>query len=241
MSDPIQSIQGEELLQRHWEFQLEPVESDISDEPSLAPKKIQQCRESVKLHTSGIPKTAPRLATLTSQETAISKPAPSAYPFTLPITGTAHSRILLQASETLDIKLRAEAGESRRAISAISAPPTKAFGPAPVRIMQSRSLFWEVRELIVRGSWVRRGVLRAFSLVGREIVRWAIVPDLRWVRRVRIDIIMVDLIDCRVVGMCSGYKDGFYMGCCTENHRSQMRGRAGKMPRRFGGGSRYAR
>jgi hypothetical protein len=36
--------------------------------------------------------------------------------------------------------------------------------------------------------------LRAFSLVGREIVRWAIVPVLRWVRRVRIDIVMAGLI-----------------------------------------------
>lgn len=70
----------------------------------------------------------------------------------------------------------------------------KAFGPAPVRIMQRRSLFWEVRELMAWGSWVRRGVLRAFSLVGREIVRWAIVPVLRWVRRVRIDIVMAGLI-----------------------------------------------
>jgi hypothetical protein len=145
-------------------------------------------------HTSGIPKTAPRLATLTSHETATSNPAPSAYPFTLPITGTAHSRILLQASDTLDIKLRAEAGESRNAISAISAPPMKAFGPAPVRIMQRRSLFWEVREWIAWGSWVRRGVLRAFSFVGREIVRWAIVPVARWVRRVRSDIVMKGLI-----------------------------------------------
>lgn len=145
-------------------------------------------------HTSGIPKTAPELATLTSHETATSNPAPSAYPFTLPITGTSHSRILLQACETMDIKLRAEAGEPRRAISAISAPPMKDLGPAPVRIMQIRSLCWEVRESMAWGSWVRREVLRAFSLVGREIVRWAIVPVARWARRVRIDIFMVDCI-----------------------------------------------
>lgn len=44
------------------------------------------------------------------------------------------------------MKFRAEAGESKRAISAISAPPMKDLGPAPVRTMQRRDGFLEVRE-----------------------------------------------------------------------------------------------
>lgn len=82
---------------------------------------------------------------------------------------------------------RASAGESKRAISAMSAPPMKDLDPAPVSTTQRRSAFWEVRDWRVWGRASRREVLRAFSLVGREIVTCAIVPVLRRVRVVRIE------------------------------------------------------
>lgn len=81
---------------------------------------------------------------------------------------------------------RAAAGESNAAISLRSAPPMKDLGPAPVRIMARRSLFVSVISLMVDGSWVRRGVFRAFCFVGRVIVIFARVPVLRRVRVVRI-------------------------------------------------------
>jgi hypothetical protein len=61
----------------------------------------------------------------------------------------------------------------------------KDLDPAPVRMMQRRSAWLAVRVLMIWGNWVRRGLLRAFSLAGREIVRWAIVPLVRRVRAVR--------------------------------------------------------
>jgi len=75
---------------------------------------------------------------------------------------------------------RAEA-ESKDAISDRSAPPMKAF-PAPVIVTARRSL-WTCMSLRVEGICLRRGVFRAFSFVGRIIVRWAILP-LAWCFRV---------------------------------------------------------
>lgn len=126
--------------------------------------------------TSGIPKTAFLLATLKSQDAAISNPAPSAYPFTRAITGTGHSRIARQVSETLEMKLRAADGESRDAISAMSAPPINALEPAPVKITARRAACDDVIDFMVDGRERRMGVLRAFSFEGRDIVKWAIVP-----------------------------------------------------------------
>lgn len=77
-------------------------------------------------------------------------------------------------------------GEFNCAISDISAPPMKDLGPAPVRTMPRRSSFWDVIDSTVFGSCSRRGVLRAFSLAGREIVRWAIDPVVLRVMLVRI-------------------------------------------------------
>lgn len=135
--------------------------------------------------TSGIPKTAFLLATLKSHDAASSNPAPSAYPLIRPMTGTGQSRTLLQAAETLEMKLRAEDGESRAAISAMSAPPMNDLGPAPVRTTARRSAFADVMDFRVEGRVVRRWVFRAFSLAGRDIVTWAIVPVVRRVMFVR--------------------------------------------------------
>lgn len=81
---------------------------------------------------------------------------------------------------------RAAAGVFNAAISFRSAPPMKDLAPAPVSIMARRSLFVSVICLIVGGSWIRRGVFRAFCFVGRVIVILARVPVLRRVRVVRI-------------------------------------------------------
>lgn len=83
------------------------------------------------------------------------------------------------------MKLRAEDGESRAAISAMSAPPMNALGPAPVRTTARRSAFAEAMDFRVEGRVVRRGVFRAFSLAGRDIVTWAIVPVVRRVMFVK--------------------------------------------------------
>lgn len=53
--------------------------------------------------------------------------------------------------------------------------------------MARRSVVSLVTFLMVVGRNSRRGLFRAFSLLGREIVIWAIVPALRRVRVVRID------------------------------------------------------
>lgn len=69
----------------------------------------------------------------------------------------------------------------------MSAPPTKDFSPAPVRTMARRSGFWALVVLRAVVREVRRGVLRAFSLLGRVIVRVATGrPVGRRVRVVRI-------------------------------------------------------
>lgn len=79
----------------------------------------------------------------------------------------------------------------------MSAPPMKDLGPAPVRTMARRSVVSVLTFLMDWGRESSRGVFRAFSLFGREIVIWAIVPALRRVRVVRIDgvgMVMVVLV-----------------------------------------------
>lgn len=76
------------------------------------------------------------------------------------------------------------------AISAMSAPPMKDLGPAPVRIMASRLGWEEVSVWIVVGSAVRRWLFNALSFAGREIV---MVATGLLEGRMVIDVVMVPL------------------------------------------------
>jgi hypothetical protein len=129
----------------------------------------------------------------------------------------------------MEMKLRAEEGESRAAISAMSAPPMNDLEPAPVRMTARRSLLADM-EFRVEWRDVRRGVFRAFSLEGREIVMWAIVPVLRRVMAFRIWGVILEVIEGGLdwdEGLDGTIEGWMFMAWSTENHR-RTRGRPRK-------------
>src|SRR5690348_4309642 len=105
------------------------------------------------------------------------------------------------------MKALAAAGFVKEPISAMSAPPTKALLPSPVRTMHMRSALRCVRSLRVFGSRFRRCVFRLLSLLGLEIVTVATWPFARRVSCVK----MVPRFLAAILGTIGDYMRNGYL------------------------------
>src|SRR5271169_5288352 len=154
-----------------------PIVSPVSSSRLARPgpislgNKAASTTEGMPIATSGMPKTEPSLATRRSQAAASSSPAPRAKPSMRAMTGTGSRRNASQQRCTDVMNLRAAAWSS----SAMSAPPTKARPPAPVRIA-SRSCGSAASPDAVSTISSISAELRLLSLPGLSIVSRAIWP-----------------------------------------------------------------
>ena len=128
--------------------------------------------------TSGCPNTALSEQIRISQLMEISHPPPRANPLTAAITGIGSVSILRKISFPF-LPKASPSSFVRVLISAISAPATKDFSPAPVRIRHltaSRST-----PLIVASSSSRTALFSAFRAFGRLIVIIPTCPSTSYV------------------------------------------------------------
>src|SRR5271169_1145556 len=157
-----------------------PIVSPVSSSRRARPgpisfgNKAASTTEGMQIATSGMPKIELSLATRRSQAAASSSPAPRAKPSMRAMTGTGSRRNPSQQRCTRVMNLRAAAWSSA-AISAMSAPPTKARPPVPVRIA-SRSCGSAASPDAVSTISSISAELRLLSLPGLSIVSRAIWP-----------------------------------------------------------------
>src|SRR5690606_23532733 len=105
----------------------------VRPQPTRPGSRAASTTDGMPRRTSGMPKRADAAAIRRSQAATSSSPAPSVKPWMRAITGTGRRRTASQQRCTRVMNARPPPGSVIAPISSMSAPPTKAFGPAPVR------------------------------------------------------------------------------------------------------------